>query len=108
MCPFARPVPDYDLMFERLKLDERFYFFAIISTSLGRYHCHRSLCHSEWIFYINLCKVLANRLQWSQLIFPDKGETNPRLWLWHFSHFYGPFTAFSLTAQYDDIEMIIS
>ena len=43
-----------------------------------------------------------------QLIFPDKRETNPRLGLWHFSHFYGPFTAFLRPTQYDDtITMMI-
>ena len=53
-------------------------------------------------FYIileHLCKVVVNRLEWRPLMFPDKRETNPRLRRWHFSHFYGPFTAFLLPYQ---------
>ena len=50
-----------------------------------------------------LINYYNNRLvERRQLIFPDKRETNPRLGLWHFSHFYGPFTAFLRPTQYDD------
>ena len=61
------------------------------------------------VCHVYIIKCYNNRLvEQRQLIFPDKRETNPRLGLWHFSHFYGPFTAFLRPTQYDDtITMMI-
>ena len=49
--------------------------------------------------FMLLSVTISRLVERRQLIFPDKRETNPRLGLWHFSHFYGPFTAFLLPCQ---------
>ena len=78
------------------------------ANAIARAHRLKFTCGEMFAMFmlINYCN---NRLvERRQLIFPDKRETNPRLGLWHFSHFYGPFTAFLRPAQYDDtITMMI-
>ena len=78
------------------------------ANAIARAHRLKFTCDEVFAMFLLINYYNIRLLERRQLIFPDKRETNPRLGLWHFSHFYGPFTAFRRPTQYDDtITMMI-